>query len=261
MEEENKKGKCIKVRGKALTIYIIIIVVVASAISFGSGFILGKKMYEEKKKESPKEIQDKPANNNQVEDKPQNEVTGDGDVKVTEQLFEKLKNIAQLDNESSKTDLFTPLLSHDGLLSSFDTNVKTSIVYQYAKNNGMSNTTNSQTDSNCNSGGSGICIRINKADFDEIAKKYGYTNLIPEVYGPCKIYNNMYYFNYGGDATPYEKTLHNVTYVTNGEDIILTDNLTYKYYDHSHADDTETREFTFKKGADGSYYLYSVYKK
>lgn len=63
-EEKKKKGKCITIRGKALTIYIIIIVVVASAISFGSGFILGKKMYEEKKKEPPKEIQEKAADNN-----------------------------------------------------------------------------------------------------------------------------------------------------------------------------------------------------
>lgn len=252
-EENNKKGKCIKVRGKALTIYIIIIVVIASAISFGSGFILGKKMYEEKKKEPPKEIQDKP-----TEEKPQNEVTDNGNVNDTEEIFEELKNIAQLDNESPKMDLFTPLLTIDGVVNELGDDIKTRIIYAYAIHNKMTFSEEAGVDQDCySSGGSGMCIYLKVEDFNAIAKKYGFSGFKPNI----SIKNNKYYFNYSGEATPYEKTLHNVTYVINGEDIILTDNLTYKYNDHSHADDTETREFTFKKGADGSYYLYSVYKK
>lgn len=253
-EENNKKGKCIKVRGKALTIYIIIIVVIASAISFGSGFILGKKMYEEKKKEPPKEIQDKP-----TEEKPQNEVTDNGNVNDTEEIFEELKNIAQLDNESPKMDLFTPLLTIDGVVNELSDDIKTRIIYAYAKKNKMTISERKGENPDCNpGGGSGMCICIKVEDFNAIAKKYGFLGFKPDA----DIINNKYYFGDGGEATPYEKALHNVTYVINGEDIILTDNLTYRYNANiDHADDTETREFTFKKGADGSYYLYSVYKK
>lgn len=253
-EENNKKGKCIKVRGKALTIYIIIIVVIASAISFGSGFILGKKMYEEKKKEPPKEIQDKPA-----EEKPQNATNVNEKSEVTEELLDELKNIGQLDNEDGKISKFTPLLFYEGILNELSDDDKTRIIYAYALKNKMTISERKGENPDCNpGGGSGICICIKVEDFNAIAKKYGFLGFKPDA----DIINNKYYFGDGGEATPYEKTLHNVTYVINGEDIILTDNLTYKYYSNiDHADDTETREFTFKKGADGSYYLYSVYKK
>ena len=253
-EENNKKGKCIKVRGKALTIYIIIIVVIASAISFGSGFILGKKMYEEKKKEPPKEIQDKPA-----EEKPQNATNDNEKNEVTEELLDELKNIAQLDNEDGKISLFTPLLFDEGILNELSDDIKTRTIYAYAIHNKMTFSEEAGVDQDCiSSGGSGMCIYLKIEDFNTIAKKYGFLEFKPDAY----IKNNKYYFNYSGDATPYEKTLHNVTYVINGEDIILTDNLTYRYNANiDHADDTEIREFTFKKGADGSYYLYSVYKK
>lgn len=53
-EEKQKKGKLVgkkTVKGKKLSIFIIVIIVIALVISYGSGFILGKILYENEDKE------------------------------------------------------------------------------------------------------------------------------------------------------------------------------------------------------------------
>lgn len=53
MEEENKKIKKnnIKtIRGKALTAYIVVIIVISIALAYGCGFLLGKELYDKKEK-------------------------------------------------------------------------------------------------------------------------------------------------------------------------------------------------------------------
>lgn len=63
MEEKNKeevqqkksKKHVKQIKGKALTAYIVIIVILALALSYGCGFLLGKGLYEATKPEEPKE--------------------------------------------------------------------------------------------------------------------------------------------------------------------------------------------------------------
>lgn len=74
VEEKPKKRKHIKtIRGKALTAYIVVIIVIALALSYGCGFLLGKELYDKKEKnedtvapteEQQKDNQDEPKEEN-----------------------------------------------------------------------------------------------------------------------------------------------------------------------------------------------------
>lgn len=77
-KESENKGKLSgkkTVKGKKLSAFIIVIIVIALAISYGSGFILGKILYEKKDKiiikeqENDKEDNQKDENNEDKEDK------------------------------------------------------------------------------------------------------------------------------------------------------------------------------------------------
>lgn len=244
-KKENKKGKYVTIKGTALTVYIIVIVVIASAICFGTGFYLGKKVCEPSKKKDKTEEKEK------IEKK--------DEVVNTSNSNEELANIAGINNN----DPVGTIVINDGVLNDFSNEDKSRIVYDYARRNNLTKTVTGEETVYC-ADGSGMCLGIKVSDYNEIMKKYGFENFTPEIYGSeCHTYDNMYLFNYGGDYTPYVKTLHNINQSTDGDDIIITDTMTYVASKESGVEDRELiKEFTFKKTEEtGQYYLFSVYTR
>lgn len=93
-EELSKKGNKKIIKGKSLTIYIVIIIVIAMALTFGSGFLLGKVLYEEKKEE-PKQEEKK---DNSVK---QNQKT---DEELIKELTEIINTVRSTYDQQTITD-------------------------------------------------------------------------------------------------------------------------------------------------------------
>ena len=58
-EETPKKKHTKQVKGKGLTVFIIVIVLIALAITYGCGFLLGKELYDKKENNEPTPVEEK----------------------------------------------------------------------------------------------------------------------------------------------------------------------------------------------------------
>lgn len=253
LKEETKTKKSFlnnkkTVKGKALTAWIIVIIIIAMIVTFGSGLIVGKLLYEGKKK-----------NSNTVIDNTNSEIPNNTDnTEDTSKInINELINIAGFDYDATDS-FFAPLLYNDGIIEELDFEKKTNIVYVYALRNQLLGSVSGQEYEGCFNG-SGSCQSIKKDYFEDIAKKYGLTPFTPD----CIDYKDMYLFTYGGSTSDYSKVSHEYSYKVVDENVIFTDTVHFTAASYATVGDkTEVKEFTFKKNSiTGDYYLYSVYTK
>ena len=226
----NKK----KVKGKALTAWIIVIIIISMIVTFGSGLIVGKLLYEDKKNITTKVI----------------------DNTVDEKLGLELAHIAEIDFDETASNFITPLLFNNGVINDLSADVKTAVVYAYALKSNLLVKVTGEEEPSC-ADGQGFCNAIKKSDFNEIIKKYGISEYVPSN---AREYNDMYLFNYGGNVVEYNKATHSYSYSKIDNNIIIIDKIVFE--ENEKGNKTEYKEFTFKKNKEsGNYYLYSVFTR
>lgn len=91
MEEESKLKKTKTIKGKALTIYIIVIVVISMAISFGCGYMLSEKLNNKTNKKSEEKVETK----NKV--KTVHDLN-DGEIDINNQEIQEYFELFKVDN-------------------------------------------------------------------------------------------------------------------------------------------------------------------
>ncbi len=247
MEEEKKEEKIeetkdTKTDGKNVLKNMIF--VVSLLVCFSLGYLFAINFGGSDNKTNSNTNTNANVNENTNTDKPETP------KELSEAELNELYNIAELNS----TEPVSMLLSVDGKLSDLDMETKSEIAFKYAQRNQLTTgVTSTQTDK-CD-GGSGLCSGVKITDFNKIIKKYGFAEFVPQIYGrDCYIYNEMYLFNYGGNVTA--SISHNYSHKMVDNDVVITDVATFNGANTK----TETREYTFKL-VDGSYYLYSIYKK
>lgn len=221
------------VKGKALSAWLIVMIVIFMLFTFGLGIYFGKEVFSEKKNKN-KETKD-------IEPAPISD-------KVDE---EELQTIAML-YETNYSEFFNPLLITNGIINDLNIDQKTMLVYKYAskKNMTIANPTS------CNDG-AGLCVGIKIEDFNTILKKYEITNFDASS---LKRENDMYIIQLGGDIVAY-KINHNLSSNAVNESYIITDKMELMNSATGTKEKEETKEYTFIKSTDGSYSLHSVTTK
>ena len=242
-EEPKKKSK--------LPLILILLIVIALGGFAVWYFVLGGNgAKKEEQKEEPEQEEKKEEEKKEEEKKEDDKKE---DETISEELLTELKTIALLGIDSNST-AFDPLLELNGSPDSLSNGLKIDLVREYARHSSIIKLL--QGNEAC-LGGSGTCYAIQKEDVDGVLKKYGITSF--DV-SKLREYEDMYVFDFGGGMYN-RKINHNISYIKDGDSIIITDKMDLLLPDTKEKDGEMTKEYTFKKNNDGDYYLSNVADK
>ena len=139
---------------------------------------------------------------------------------------------------------------------------KKRLIEWYARDNKMMKTgvypeSGEATDRDCTAG-RGYCDGITKDSYNKIAKQYGFSNSIDDIFKEEDKYNGYYLFHAEG-GTLFNPTKVNLDIIYNydKEDILVDYIIITKSDSMPYENVSKNIIFRFKKYDDGSYYLYS----
>ena len=190
------------------------------------------------------------------EEEPKVQVSGD----VNEEIVDGLAKVAGITGTGEYDNYLQQLLVDvNGVVDEeVDNTTKTLLPYFYAANHNMLTTIDGSQNSFCKNG-VGFCQALEKGRFASLARLYGVSDENSTLFDTNHTTEDSYLYTYVASPMQDIYTHSNMTAKYDGEDIVITDDLTIKNISNVVTEKKMT--YRFKIDEFENYYLYSVESK